>query len=48
MTDDRSAEDEVIITVPADIQAGVWANWGAINESGNAFRESRPNGAGDR
>jgi hypothetical protein len=35
-------DDEVIITVPADMQAGVWANWGAINESDNAFRESLP------
>ena len=34
-------DDEVIITVPADMQAGVWANWAAINESDNAFRESR-------
>jgi hypothetical protein len=29
--------DEVIITVPADMQAGVWANWGAINESDHEF-----------
>ena len=37
-------DDEVIITVPADMQAGVWANWAAINESDNAFRESRTSG----
>ena len=49
-------DDEVIITVPADMQAGVWANWAAINESDNALREShtsagtveRPRSAGDR
>ena len=30
-------DDEVIITVPADMQAGVWANWAAINESDHEF-----------
>ena len=30
-------DDEVIITVPADMQAGVWANWGVINESDHEF-----------
>jgi hypothetical protein len=30
--------------VPADMQAGVWANWGAINESDHAFLESRSSG----
>ena len=42
MTDEHApdAEAEVIITVPADMQAGVWANWAAISESDNAFRES--------
>jgi hypothetical protein len=34
---DHIPDDEVIITVPADMQAGVWANWAAINESDNAF-----------
>jgi hypothetical protein len=34
-------DDEVIITVPADMHAGVWANWAVINESDHAFRESR-------
>ena len=34
---DRIPDDEVIITVPADMQAGVWANWGAINESDHEF-----------
>ena len=43
MNDDDDTEghdDEVIITVPADMQAGVWANWAAINESDNAFDQS--------
>jgi hypothetical protein len=30
-------DDKVIITVPADMQAGVWANWARINEGDNAF-----------
>ena len=30
-------DEEVIITVPADMQAGVWANWAAINESDRGF-----------
>ena len=30
-------DDEVIITVPADMQAGVWANWGAISESDHSL-----------
>jgi hypothetical protein len=38
------SDDEIIITVPADMQAGVWANWGAINESDHAFLESRSSG----
>ena len=32
-------DDEVIINVPADMQAGVWANWAAINEIDHATRE---------
>ena len=39
MPDEHPPEAEVIITVPADMQAGVWANWAAINESDHAFRE---------
>ena len=42
--DDHIPDDDVVITVPADQQAGVWSNWAAINESDNAFSESRPNG----
>jgi hypothetical protein len=42
------SDAEVIITVPADMQAGVWANWGATDESDHEFRESPPDGAGDR
>jgi hypothetical protein len=44
MTDDHAPDPEadVVITVPADQQAGVWANWAAINASDNAFVESRP------
>ena len=34
---DPDPDDEVIITVPADMQAGVWANWGVINESDHEF-----------
>ena len=30
-------EDEVFITVPADMQAGVWANWARVNESDHEF-----------
>ena len=46
MTDEHApdAEDEVIITVTADMQAGGWANWGVINESDHAFLESRTSG----
>jgi hypothetical protein len=40
--DGQPGDDEVIITVPADQQAGVWANWAAINESDNAFVQSSP------
>ena len=40
--DDENEEEEVIITVPVDQQAGVWANWAAVNESDNAFSESPP------
>ena len=46
MNDDDGTEghdDEVIITVPADMQAGVWANSAAINESDHAFVRSPPN-----
>ena len=39
-TEGNGDDDEVIITVPADMQAGVWANWAAINESDHEFRES--------
>ena len=35
--DDHLPEDEVVITVPADQQAGVWANWAAVNESDHTF-----------
>ena len=35
--DDEKEEEEVIITVPVDQQAGVWANWAAINESDHEF-----------
>jgi hypothetical protein len=28
---------EVIINVPADMQAGVWANWGVVQESDHEF-----------
>ena len=42
--DEPIPDDDVVITVPADQQAGVWSNWAAINESDNTFRESRPNG----
>ena len=35
--EDDGDDDEVIITVPADMQAGVWANWAAINESDHEF-----------
>lgn len=30
-------DEEVIINVPADMQAGVWANWAVINESDHEF-----------
>jgi hypothetical protein len=30
-------DDEVIITVPADQQAGVWANWARVNEGDHEF-----------
>ncbi|MEL7210507.1 MAG: DUF3467 domain-containing protein [Actinomycetota bacterium] len=30
-------DDEVIITVPADMHAGVWANWAVINDSDHEF-----------
>ena len=33
-------DDEVIITVPADMQAGVRANWAVVQESDHAFVES--------
>ena len=33
-------DDEVIIHVPAEMQAGVWANWAVVSESDHAFRES--------
>jgi hypothetical protein len=35
--DDENEEEEVIITVPVDQQAGVWANWAAVNESEHEF-----------
>ena len=40
--------NEVIITVPADMQAGVWANWARINEGDNASDESPPWSESDR
>ena len=40
---DGDDDDEVIITVPVDQQAGVWANWAAVNESDHAFGEPPPN-----
>jgi hypothetical protein len=39
-TDDTGGlddEDEVIITVPVEMQAGVWANWAVVNESEHEF-----------
>ena len=30
----------MIITVPVDLQARVWANWAVVQESDHAFRES--------
>jgi hypothetical protein len=46
MTDEHApdADDEVIITVPVEMQAGVWANWARVNEGDHAFRESRTSG----
>ena len=41
--DEPIPDDDVVITVPADQQAGVWSNWAAINESDNAFSESCTN-----
>ena len=35
--DDHIPDDDVVITVPADQQAGVWSNWAAINESDHEF-----------
>ena len=44
-TDD---DEEVIIHVPVEMQAGVWANWARISESDHSFGESPPSVAGDR
>ena len=30
-------DDEVIITVPVEMQAGVWANWARVNEGDHEF-----------
>ena len=42
--DSGDPEDEVIITVPVEMQAGVWANWARVNEGDHAFPESRTSG----
>ena len=34
---DPDPDDEVIITVPAEMQAGVWANWARVNEGDHEF-----------
>jgi hypothetical protein len=30
-------DDDVIITVPVEMQAGVWANWARVNEGDHEF-----------
>jgi hypothetical protein len=41
-------DEEVIITVPVEMQAGVWANWARVNEGDHAFGEPPPNRPGGR
>jgi hypothetical protein len=38
-TEGNGDDDEVIITVPVEMQAGVWANWARVNEGDHAFPE---------